>query len=63
MNLQTVKARAIPLDRPNGKQVWRVTHPHTSVAVEALCPFNAAEHLLRHHVLPRQVEMMKEPPC
>ena len=63
MNLQTSKCRATPLDRPNGKQVWRVTHPHTDIVIDSLCPLNAAAHLLRHHVLPRQVEMMKEPPC
>lgn len=58
--MQTVKARATPLDRPNGKQVWRVTHPHTPVSVEAFCPVTAAAYLLREHVLPRQVELMGE---
>lgn len=53
--MQTVKARATPLDRPNGMQLWRVTHPHTSVSIEAFCPVTAAAYLLRKHVLPRQV--------
>ena len=59
MNLQTQKARATPLDRPNGKQVWRVTHPLTNIAIEAFNPVHAADHLLREYVLPRQVEMME----
>jgi hypothetical protein len=62
MNLQTVKARATPLDRPNGKQVWRVTHPHTDVSIETLCPVKGAMHLFKFHVLPRHVELMRGEP-
>jgi hypothetical protein len=59
MILQTVKARATPLDRPNGKQVWRVTHPDAPCIVEAFNPHDIAVMLLRV-VLDQQVEVIGE---
>ena len=59
MNLQTLKARATPLDRPNGKQVWRVTHPFMMGGIDTFRPHDIALMLLRI-VLEEQVEMAKE---
>jgi len=61
MNLQTAKCRATPLDRPNGKQVWRVTHPDAPCIVETFRPHDIAV-MLHRVVLDQQVEMIKERP-
>jgi hypothetical protein len=44
--MQTTKCRAVPLDRPNGKQVWRVTHPYAQQAIETFLPHDHAGLLL-----------------
>jgi hypothetical protein len=62
MILQTVKARATPLDRPNGKQFWRVTHPLMKGGIDTFRPHDVAL-MLHRAVLEEQVEMMKEESC
>jgi hypothetical protein len=58
VNLQTTKCRATPLDRPNGKQVWRVTHPDAPCIFEAFNPHDIAV-MLHRVVLDRQIHLME----
>jgi hypothetical protein len=59
VNLQTAKCRAIPLDRPNGKQAWRVTHPLMTGGIDTFRPHDIAL-MLHRAVLEEQVELIKE---
>jgi hypothetical protein len=64
MTMQTRKPRArrIPLDKPFGG-MWRVTHPLSVTHVLSHLPHDGAVLLLKHHVLPRHVELMREAGC
>jgi hypothetical protein len=62
MNFQTQKARATPLGRPNGKQVWRVTHPLMTGGIDTFRPHDVAL-MLHRAVLEEQVEMIKGESC